>query len=91
MSPLLASHDSTVHPGHSQIQLVVQIYVLTYLAFVLIGFACLGIRWLLDSKLKDGSEGDDDFPPDDYWRDSGRIGPRPPLARKNHTSNPRDL
>ncbi len=77
MSTLFACQGSPYAPGHTQLQLVVQFYAIVYLAFLLGGLACLGIRSFFVAL----SKGGDDFPPDDHRRDSGGIGPRPPLAR----------
>jgi hypothetical protein len=49
MSLLIACYESPYALARSQLDLVVQIYVTTYLAFVFAGAVCLSIRGAFDS------------------------------------------
>lgn len=56
MSPPVAFQGASNAPAHTQLQLVVEIFIATYVIFLLVGIACIGLKSLFDGVSRPGKK-----------------------------------
>lgn len=82
---LLLARSSPSAPAHTQLQLVVVFYAVSYLGSVLVGLTCLGLRSLLGRVPRCGGG----HPPGRDQSKQGWGGPRSPLVNRDDVKDVR--